>query len=113
MSYFSNFSNSEFSYNIKERGFNSTNFAQSTFNNTNNFKPVDFDFNKFKYDISFKKYPENIDLYNSFLRRGYRKYSNSISQFYFQILPNFIFKFYQKKILLKLKIIILKKELMN
>ena len=92
MSYFSNFSNSEFSYNIKERGFNSTNFAQSTFNNTNNFKPVDFDFNKFKYDISFKKYPENIDLYNSFLRRGYRKYSNSISQFYFQILPeeNFI-----------------------
>ena len=92
MSYFSNFSNSEFSYNIKERGFNSTNFAQSTFNNTNNFKPVDFDFNKFKYDISFKKYPENIDLYNSFLRRGYRKYANSISQFYFQILPeeNFI-----------------------
>ena len=67
MSYFSNFSNSEFSYNIKERGFNSINFAQSTFNNTNNFKPVDFDFNKFKYDISFKKYPENIDLYNSFL----------------------------------------------
>ena len=92
MSYFSNFSNSEFSYNIKPRGFNSINYTQSTFNNTNNNKTLDFDFDKFKYDISFKKYPENIDLYNSFLRRGYRKYANSISQFYFQILPeeNFI-----------------------
>ena len=92
MSYFSNYGNSEFSYNIKPRGFNSTNFSQSSFHNTNNNKSLDFDFDKFKYEISFKKYPENIDLFNSFLRRGYRKYANSISQFYFQILPeeNFI-----------------------
>ena len=91
MSYFSNYGNSEFSYNIKPRSFNSTNFSQSTFHNTNN-NSLDFDFDKFKYEISFKKYPENIDLFNSFLRRGYRKYANSISQFYFQILPeeNFI-----------------------
>ena len=91
MSYFSNYGNSEFSYNIKPRNFNSTNFSQSTFHNTNN-NSLDFDFDKFKYEISFKKYPENIDLFNSFLRRGYRKYANSISQFYFQILPeeNFI-----------------------
>ncbi len=91
MSYFSNYGNSEFSYNIKPRSFNSTNFSQSTFHNINN-NSLDFDFDKFKYEISFKKYPENIDLFNSFLRRGYRKYANSISQFYFQILPeeNFI-----------------------
>ena len=86
MSYFSSLGNSEFSYKIKPRGTYSTNYTPSSTKNLNDLKEIDFDLERIKYEISMRKYPENIDLYNSILRKGYRKYAISTSQFYFQIL---------------------------
>ena len=58
MSYFSSLGNSEFSYKIKPRGTYSTNYTPSSIKNLNDFKQIDFDLERIKYEISMRKYPE-------------------------------------------------------